>query len=174
MKSIFYNYGEITTEKEKKIEAISYIEIDCRLDDDLISLGFSEGELDIDSDTLMQNEEVYDLYCESYEREIDHQLALNDLIVDYDKNLRDAIYMVRYSDNHRDDGVNRYHISQSMYLSSFRDYPTLSTPLSRLPVKPFIDILEYFKIDFSIRVVNEEDTYVIFKDLDNKQTTLVF
>lgn len=174
MKSIFYNRGEIKTEKEEKIEAILYIERDNRLDEEFKRLGFSEGENDVYESTLWENEEVYDLYCEHYEREIDHQLALNDLIVDYDKNLRDAIYLVRYCRYNREDGLNKYYISQSMSLLSFRDYPTLSTPLSRVPVNSFTDILEYFKIDYSLRVVNEEEIYVIFKDLDNKQTTLVF
>ncbi|MCY9804423.1 hypothetical protein OTK51_13395 [Vibrio scophthalmi] len=175
MKSIFYNGGIIETEKEAKIESILSIEEDGRLNEDLIKLGF-ESESDICSNVLMQNEEVYDLYCNYYETAINKQLALNDLIVDYDNNLRDAIYIIRcgWSIRNREDGINKCYISQSMNLTSFSDFPTLSTPLSRVPVRSFTDILEYFKIDYSIRTVNDEDVYVIFKDLDNKQTTLVF
>lgn len=176
MKSLFYNCGEIKTEKEAKIDTIGYIERDSRLDDELIELGF-DGEYELDEDILTTNETIYNLYCSEYDYAINHQLAYNDIIIDYDTNIRDAIFLVCNSFRNRNCGEIEYIMSQSMSLSCFNDYPTISVPLDVIPLETFTDILKYLNIDFTLRYVDFDDNesvYVIFNDLDGKRTTLEF
>lgn len=152
--TLFISYNEVKTEKEARIDALQNIDINEKMDEVLIELGF-EGESELTEELLKENEKVYNSYVELNEYSIDHSIINTPLVVDIDTTISDARFFVDKGNGAITSAVSSCH---------FNKQPQSEISIEEVDVADLKTILEHFDIPFDHYDAVEDDEGDIVED----------
>lgn len=152
--TLFISYNEVKTEKEARIDALQNIDINEKMDEVLIELGF-KGESELTEELLKENEKVYNSYVELNEYNIDHSIINTPLVVDIDTTISDARFFVDKGNGAITSAVSSCH---------FNKQPQSEISIEEVDVADLKTILEHFDIAFDHYDAVEDDEGDIVED----------